>query len=91
MSRSLCSPEIVNVICTRVAELLVHIGDSGSGGLAHHCGGAKAERRSDVEVEVITVMVPQEMIVKCQMSKMSNYCFYSGHVLSYTKLVHRQA
>ena len=56
-------PEIVNVICTRVAELLVHIGDSGSGCLARHCRGAKAERRSDVEVEVITVLVPQEMMV----------------------------
>ena len=31
--------------------------------VAHHSRGAKAERRSSVEVEVITVLVTQKMIV----------------------------
>ena len=30
--------------------------------VAHHSRGAKAERRSSVEVEVITVLVTQKMI-----------------------------
>lgn len=44
-------------------EILVHEGDGGSAVLAHHGRGAKAERRSNVEVEVIAVLVIQEMIV----------------------------
>ena len=45
------------------SSILIHKGDGRSGGLAHHGREAKTKRRSYVEIEGITVLVAQKMIV----------------------------
>ena len=55
--------KVINVISTMKTKNFVHVRDSRSGALTHHCRRPKPERSSNIKVKEAVMTVAEKMVI----------------------------